>query len=525
MAISDERNTGLKANVRCLVICMGMALASAQMGFDGVVSSFQAMPGFLMVFGYRDPSLKEGWGIRPKDQQLIASFLSVGTMIGSALLAPFGRYFGRRQGIWMGTLIGFASCTLQLAAETLPMLCLGRVMLGASNAFFITFSKAYVQYAIVECAPPRLRAFCTAFLSVMVSIGAIAAAVTVQQTSQLMNKHSYQIPLSCMFLFPTILSILMFFIPESPRWLLLHDRPKEAEQALATLRGHSLAPEFFQEELVEIIRGVEQEKAAASSTSLIDIFKGTNLRRTLICLMVTLSHASSGMFVFISYGTYFFMQAGVKDPFRIQIYGMCVSCIGVAAGMFCAYKVWGRRKMILFGTAAATLSMFAPALADTIAPKTPASAKVFLAFSFMNMVAYGGFAGTVIWPISAEVISSRLRIMTLSFAYVLDELFAWTTAFCTPYFINPSALNWGVKYCWIFAASNLITFIAFWLFLPDMQGRSLEEIDELFEKRVATRDFPRFECQSSTQAHDIAVHTIEETKGSVQHVEYIEKSI
>lgn len=52
-----------------------------------------------------------------------------------------------------------------------------------------------------------------------------------------------------------------------------------------------------------------------------------------------------------------------------------------------------------------------------------------------------------------------------------------------------------------------------------MKGRSLEEIDELFEKRVPTRDFPRFECQSSSQAHDIALHKIEEAKVTIQHVE------
>lgn len=54
-----------------------------------------------------------------------------------------------------------------------------------------------------------------------------------------------------------------------------------------------------------------------------------------------------------------------------------------------------------------------------------------------------------------------------------------------------------------------------------MKGRSLEEIDELFEKRVATRDFATFECQSSSQAHDIALHKMEEAKVAVQHLEAV----
>lgn len=55
-----------------------------------------------------------------------------------------------------------------------------------------------------------------------------------------------------------------------------------------------------------------------------------------------------------------------------------------------------------------------------------------------------------------------------------------------------------------------------------MKGRSLEEIDELFEKRVSTRDFPTFECQSSSQAHDIALHNIEEAKVAVTQAERVD---
>ncbi|KAI0839424.1 general substrate transporter [Hypoxylon sp. FL0890] len=491
MGISNQRNNGIKENWKCALICLGMAFATTQYGFDvAIIGTFQTMPGFLMTFGYPDPALKGGWGIATKDQQLIASFLNVGTMIGVLFISPFGRYFGRRHGIWMGTIIAFAGCATQIVASSITILCLGRALMGASNAFFITFSNAY----IVECAPPQLRGVGSAILS-------------------------YQIPLACLFIFPALLSIFVFFIPESPRWLMLHERREEAERSLAFLRGDSLEPEFLQEELVEIIRGVEEEKAIASASSLVDIFKGTNLRRTMLCVAVAVSRASSGIWVFLSYGTYFFQQAGVGDVFRIGIYTMVVQLVGVVAGLYCAYKVFGRRTMLLIGTGGAVISMVGPALSATIAPETPEAAKTFLAFFFFYVIVYCGFAGSMTWPISAEVVNSRLRVVTLSFATGVDYLFAWLISFCSPYFINPTALNWGAKYCWIWSASNILTFVFFWLFLPDMKGRSLEEIDELFEKRVSARDFPTFECQSSSQAHEIALHKLEEAKVTAEHVE------
>ncbi|KAI1407526.1 general substrate transporter [Hypoxylon sp. FL1857] len=516
MGISSQRNNGFKENWKCALICLGMAFATTQYGFDvSIVGTFQTMPGFLMTFGYPDSTLKGGWGIATKDQQLIASFLNVGTMIGVLFISPFGRYFGRRHGIWMGTVIAFAGCATQIVATSISTLCVGRALMGASNAFFITFSNAY----IVECAPPKLRGVGSAMFAITINIGTILGAIIDERTSHIMGRLSYQIPLACLFIFPALLSIFVFFIPESPRWLMLHERREEAGRSLTFLRGDSLEPQFLQEELVEIIRGVEEEKAIASASSFVDIFKGTNLRRTMLCVAVAVSRASSGVWVFLSYGTYFFQQAGVGDIFKISIYTMVVQLVGVVAGLYCAYKVFGRRTMLLIGTGGAVISMVGPALGATIAPETPEAAKTFLAFFFFYVIVYCGFAGSMTWPISAEVVNSRLRVVTLSFATGVDYFFAWLISFCSPYFINPTALNWGAKYCWIWAASNILTFVFFWLFLPDMKGRSLEEIDELFEKRVSARDFPTFECQSSSQAHDIALHKMEEAKVSIQHVE------
>ncbi|KAI8960251.1 general substrate transporter [Daldinia sp. FL1419] len=518
MGISSQRNTGFRENWKCALVCLGMAFATAQYGFDvSAIGTFQTMPGFLMAFGYRDPALKGGWGISTTDQQLIASFLNLGTIVGVFFIAPFGRYFGRRHGIWMGAVVAFAGCATQIVATSIAVLCVGRALMGASNAFFITFSNAY----IVECAPPRLRAVCSAMFAVTINIGTILGAIVDERTSHIMGKLSYQIPLACLFIFPALLTMFVFFIPESPRWLVLHGRREEAEKSLVILRGDSLDPEFLQEEFIEIIRGVEEEKSNASGAGIVDIFKGANLRRTVLCVAVAVSRASSGVWVFLSYGTYFYQQAGVDDVFKISIYSMVVQLVGVTTGLYCAYKVWGRRTMLLVGTGSAVIAMIGPAIGATIAPGTPEAARVFLAFSFFYVITYSGFAGSMTWPISAEVVSSRLRVITLSFATGVDYVFAWLISFCSPYFINPTALNWGAKYCWIWAVSNILTFVFFWIFLPDMKGRSLEEIDELFEKRVPTRDFSTFECQSSLQAHDIALHNIEEAKVGVAQVESI----
>lgn len=145
----------------------------------------------------------------------------------------------------------------------------------------------------------------------------------------------------------------------------------------------------------------------------------------------------------------------------MSMYSFAAGVAGTIFAIWCSYKVFGRRSMILFGTAGAVVCMFAPALAGTIAPGTPDAATVFMGFNIIFSVVYGGFAATIAWPISAEVVSSKLRVLTLSVATAIDYVLALMIALCSPYFINPKAMNWGTKYCWIWTGSNIITFCTF----------------------------------------------------------------
>jgi len=64
------RDTPFRANFHCFLICFLMSLANAQYGYDtATIAAFQAMRGFLRVFGYQDRTLPSGWGIDTTNQQ------------------------------------------------------------------------------------------------------------------------------------------------------------------------------------------------------------------------------------------------------------------------------------------------------------------------------------------------------------------------------------------------------------------------------------------------------------------------
>jgi len=256
------------------------------------------MDGFLQVYGYPLPNHK--YNIATVPQQLISSFLNVGTIIGVVLTAAWAHFYGRRSAIWVGSVLSFAAAGLQVGTTTLVGLYFGRIIIGLSNAFFITFANVYTA----EASPAHLRGAIVSFFGLWTSLGGILGAVADNASKDLNSKLAYQIPLASLFAVPAFLSVMVLFIPESPRWLLVHDRPHEARRALERLRGNSFRdrPELLEEEFQEMLRGIEEEKELGSSSSVSDMFKGTDLRRTLLCYAVILSHSSSGIWLIIAYG-------------------------------------------------------------------------------------------------------------------------------------------------------------------------------------------------------------------------------
>lgn len=83
------------------------------------------------------------------------------------------------------------------------------------------------------------------------------------------------------------------------------------------------------------------------------------------------------------------------------------------------------------------------------------------------------------WLVAGEIPSQRLRSYTFGFAAAAGFLGAWLITFTAPYFINPSALNWGPRYGYIWFPSCMICVIWVYFFLPEVKGRTLEEIDAM----------------------------------------------
>jgi MFS family permease len=143
----------------------------------------------------------------------------------------------------------------------------------------------------------------------------------------------------------------------------------------------------------------------------------------------------------------------------------------------------GRRTLCCVGAALAT--MFA-ALIGSVGSKpgandnTTDSNIVIASVILLNGVCKLGVASQC-WLIGSEIGGIQMRKKLMGLGVAVDVFAAFLVTFFTPYLQNGPHVQLGAKVGYIFMGLAALSFIFFILFIPELKGRSLEEVDELFE--------------------------------------------
>jgi hypothetical protein len=88
----------------------------------------------------------------------------------------------------------------------------------------------------------------------------------------------------------------------------------------------------------------------------------------------------------------------------------------------------------------------------------------------------------------------RLRAASQSIGFFSNFIFSWLFDFTVPYMFNVDTGDLGGKVGFIFSFLSIVGFVIVWFEIPEMKNRAYAELDEMFEKKLSTREFKRFVC-------------------------------
>lgn len=216
-------------------------------GYDGsMMNSLQTVSYWADFFG--NPT-----GSR---LSLISAILSLGAICSSPSAPLVADTFGRRWGITVGSIIMIIGSILQCESKTFSMFVGSRFVLG----FGLTFCTTSSPSLVTELSHPKERVTVTAICNTTWFLGSIVAAWVTYGTRTIPSTWSWRIP-SLLQMAPSVIQLcFVWFLPESPRWLISHDRADEAMAALMEYHGEGKETELIRLEFEEITAAIAQEK-------------------------------------------------------------------------------------------------------------------------------------------------------------------------------------------------------------------------------------------------------------------------
>ncbi|KAH6880105.1 general substrate transporter [Thelonectria olida] len=459
------------------IMCFTIVMESFDMFLNG---NFVALPAFKEKYGVHVPG--EGWTIETKWQSALFQSGQCGAFVGVFMAGPITNRLGYRWTTILGLMLMNATIFVSFFANSLTLLVVGQALEGVPWGFFIANAPAYAS----EIVPLALRGACTASLQMSWSIGSIIVAGVTYAYNKRTDEWSWRVPLALQWLFPTPLLILIFLSPESPWWLIRRGRKAEALRSIERLGASS--DDQAQQSLAMMERTVEIEAKMGGSPTLLDLFKGTDLRRTTITCLMYASQNFAGNLI-ANQATFFFEQAGMSSDksFQLNLINSCLQF--VANALSWPLSAWfGRRTIYLWGTATNVALLIILGIIASI-KQSDATNYVQAILGILISFVFAGTLGPISYTIIAETSSVRLRALSTAVgraAYYVAEI---PMIYLASRLLNPTGWNLAGKCGYVWGGTAVVCWLMAYFFLPELKHRTFRETDILFNRKVPARKF------------------------------------
>ena len=432
-------------------------------GYDWVVIG-GAKPFYEIYFSIENISWLQGW---------VMSSAILGCIIGVVISGSMSDKFGRKVMMLIAAVIFTFSAIGTGTANTLNVFILFRILSGVGIGIASNISPMYLS----EISPPETRGKFVAIYQLAVVLGILSAQIVnwliakpIMPGENILFSWNGQIGWRWMFWAPTIPSIsyfiMVFFMPESPRWLISNAKYKKAEGVFTKIVDLKYAQELVEEVKKTVFTTGETIKLSS-------LFRGKMFKVVLIGIVIAVLQQWCGINVVFNYAQEIFSSAGygVSDMlFNIVVTGV-VNVVFTLVGMYTVDKL-GRRALMLIGTSG--LSIIYLILGAGYYFKFEGVIMLILVVS--GIACYAMTLAPVTWIVISEIFPSKIRAMGMA----ISTFALWTACFILTYtfpLLNSSLGSYGTF--WLYGAICVMGFIYIKINLPETKGKTLEEIEEM----------------------------------------------
>jgi len=320
----------------CIILCV----ASATTGYDGMMMNNSQNMTFWKSFFDNPVGSRLG---------LMNNAYNLGS-IGSLFVVPYmADWWGRRIPIGVGCIIMVVGGIVSTVSPNWKGYLAGRLVLGFGNSL----AQISSPILLTEIAHPQHRARFTAVYNCLWNLGALISSLIAFGTQYINSNWSWKI-LTLLQILPSIIQLIfIYWIPESPRWLISKDRTDEALSMLAHYHAsddqNNLTVQFEFREIKETIR-MEKEAEASSYMDFLRT-KGNRWRLSILISLGIISQYS-GNALFSNYTNLIYDGAGITSAGQKLGLNVGNTALSLIVSITAATLVdWaGRRRLFLVGT-------------------------------------------------------------------------------------------------------------------------------------------------------------------------------
>ena len=408
----------------------------------------------------------------------------VGSIVGVLCAGVMSDYLGRKRTMLISAVLFTVSAVGCAVCGNFNQLVVYRIIGGVGIGVVSIISPLYISEISVACYRGRLvslyqLAVTVGFLGAYLVNYALLNNASVGSVSgvSLWNQVFYTEVWRGMLGMEALPAILffgvIFFIPESPRWLILRRHTESAHRILKRIYG---SDEMAGEEL----NATREVVKSATKSEWKLILKPGILKAVLIGVGIAILGQFMGVNAVLYYGPAIFESSGLSggDSLFYQVMVGVVNMLTTVLALVIIDKV-GRKQLVYYGVSGMILSLILIAFYFTMGENLGISSIFLLIFFLFYIFCCAVSICAVIWVLLSEMYPIKVRGIAMSIAgfslwigtYLIGQLTPWMLQHLSP-----------AGTFLLFAVMCVPYMLIIWKLVPETTGKSLEEIEKMWEK-------------------------------------------